>query len=154
MAILREELPYLPINFQIDLQDGSAGTTAGTASDVTGLAIEMPTIEYRHGSAKTNYTTKMVALSKAGDVTIKRGVIGAENMYKWIEDMRTGNVKAKRTVSISLSDENPQNDTPVVTWKLLGAMPIKWNGPTLSAKNTSDVAFEEIVLSVDHLEQA
>jgi len=55
---------------------------------------------------------------------------------------------------LGASDENPTNDTPVITWKLLGAMPIKWNGPTLHASNTSDVGFEELVLSVDHLEQS
>lgn len=155
MAILREEMPYLPINFELDLKDGSAGSAKGAASEINGLNIEVQTVEYRRGNAKTNYAEKLATLSKAGDVTIKRGIIGADNMYTWIEDVRTGAVaKAKRNVTITLSDENPMNDTPVVTWKLIGAMPIKWNGPTLSASNTSDVGFEELVLSVDHLEQA
>ena len=156
MAILREEMPYLPINFEVDLLDFDADneTAKGAASEVNGLNIEVQTVEYRRGNAKANYSEKLATLSKAGDVTIKRGLIGAENMYKWIDAVRTGNVKAKRNVIINLSDENPQNDKAVVTWKLKGAMPIKWNGPTLSAGNTSDVSFEELVLSVDHLEQS
>jgi len=155
MAILREEMPYLPINFELKLgPDGETGAK-GAASEINGLNIEVQTVEYRGGNAKTNYTKKLASLSKAGDITIKRGIIGAKNMYEWIDQVRTGQVdKAKRVVTITLSDENPTNDTPVITWKLLGAMPIKWNGPTLHASNTSDVGFEELVLSVDHLEQS
>jgi hypothetical protein len=32
-------------------------------------------------------------------------------------------------------------------------MPIKWTGPTLTAKGGGDVAIEELVLSVETLEQ-
>jgi phage tail-like protein len=41
----------------------------------------------------------------------------------------------------------------VLTWKLRNAMPIKWTGPTLTAKGGGDVAMEELVLSVETLEQ-
>jgi hypothetical protein len=42
----------------------------------------------------------------------------------------------------------------VVTWKLFNAMPIKWTGPTLTAKGGTDVAMEELVLAVEHIEQS
>ena len=41
---------------------------------------------------------------------------------------------------------------PVATWRLRGAMPLKWTGPTLTAKGGGDVAMEELVLSVEKVE--
>ena len=92
-------------------------------------------------------------MHKTGDVTLKRGVIGAGNIYEWLEEVRGGNVMSKRDVTIKLKNEDPTSSAAVVTWKLRGAMPIKWTGPTLTAKGGSDVAMEELVLSVEHIEQ-
>lgn len=86
-------------------------------------------------------------------MTLKRGVIGSQNLYAWLEQARTGNLAAKRNVEIKLKTENASSQTAVVTWKLFGAMPIKWTGPTLTAKGGTDVAMEELVLSVQHIEQ-
>jgi phage tail-like protein len=100
-----------------------------------------------------NYVQKIPAIHKAGDVTLKRGVIGAENIYEWLNQIRDGDVSAKRNVTIKLRSEDPTSGTAVVTWKLFNAMPIKWTGPTLTAKGGSDVAIEELVLAVEHIEQ-
>ena len=55
---------------------------------------------------------------------------------------------------VKLKNEDPTSSSAVVTWKLINAMPTKWTGPTLTAKGGSDVAMEELVLSVEHIEQA
>ena len=109
---------------------------------------------YRTGNAKVNYVSKIPAIHKAGDVTLKRGVIGAENIYNWLDQIRAGDVTAKRDVVIKLRNEDPSSTSAVVTWKLVNAMPIKWTGPTLTAKGGSDVAIEELVLSVEHIVQS
>ena len=113
----------------------------------------MTIAEYRNGNAKTNYVTKVPAIIKAGDVTLKRGIIGAQNLYEWLEQARNGDLAAKKTVAIKLIDENPTSQGAVVTWILINAMPIKWTGPTLTAKGGSDVAMEELVLAVEHIRQ-
>lgn len=152
MAQLRE-LPYLAFNYLVDLKDGTEGSAQGGFQEVSGLNAEVAVVEYRNGNAPTNYVTKIPAIAKSGDVTLKRGVIGAENIYTWLEQVRNGDVNAKRNVTIKLTDENPANDSPVVTWTLRGAMPIKWTGPTLTGKGGTDAAMEELVLSVEHIEQ-
>ena len=84
---------------------------------------------------------------------VKRGIIGAQNLYEWINATRTGDIAgAKRNVVIKLLDEK-RSDTPVVSWTLRGAMPSKWTGPTLTAKGGGDVAMEELVLSVEQVDQ-
>jgi phage tail-like protein len=152
MAELRET-PYGVFNYLVNLGDGSEATVLGGFSEVSGLNAEVTIAEYRSGNAKTNYVTKIPAITKAGDVTLKRGVIGAGNIYAWLQQVRQGDVNAKRNVQVKLRDENPANTSAVVTWKLIGAMPIKWTGPTLTAKGGNDVAIEELVLAVEHIEQ-
>ncbi len=153
MAELRDT-PYNAFNYLVNLGDGSEATVLGGFSEVSGLNAEVTIAEYRNGNAKVNYVTKIPAINKSGDVTLKRGVIGASNIYAWLEQVRSGDVTAKRNVEIKLTNENPTNHSAVVTWKLLGAMPIKWTGPTLTAKGGSDVAIEELVLAVEHIEQS
>jgi phage tail-like protein len=148
------DTPYSVFNYLVNLGDGSEGTVQGGFSEVSGLNAEVTVAEYRNGNAKTNYVTKIPAITKAGDVTLKRGVIGADNIYAWMEQVRNGDVTAKRNVEVKLTDENPANQNAVVTWKLINAMPIKWTGPTVTAKGGNDVAMEELVLAVEHIEQS
>jgi phage tail-like protein len=150
----QREIPYSVFNYLVNIGDGSEATVLGGFSEVSGLNAEVTVAEYRVGNAKTNYVTKIPAITKAGDVTLKRGVIGASNIYAWLEQVRQGDVRAKRNVEVKLTDENPANQSAVVTWKLINAMPIKWTGPTLTAKGGNDVAMEELVLAVEHIEQS
>ncbi|OUX66662.1 MAG: phage tail protein [Oceanospirillaceae bacterium TMED276] len=152
MAQFRET-PYGVFNYLVNLDDGTEGEVAGGFSEVSGLNAEVTVAEYRNGNSAVNYVNKVPALHKTGDITLKRGVIGAGNIYEWLEEVRGGNVMSKRDVTIKLKNEDPTSSAAVVTWKLRGAMPIKWTGPTLTAKGGSDVAMEELVLSVEHIEQ-
>jgi phage tail-like protein len=150
----QRDIPYSVFNYLVNIGDGSESTILGGFSEVSGLNAEVTVAEYRNGNAKTNYVTKIPAIHKAGDVTLKRGVIGADNIYAWLEQVRNGDVNAKRNVEVKLTDENPANQSAVVTWKLINAMPIKWTGPTLTAKGGNDVAMEELVLAVEFIEQS
>lgn len=150
MATLRET-PYSAFNFLVEL-DGQGKEVQAGFSEVSGLNAEVTVAEYRAGNAKVNYVNKIPGIHKAGDVTLKRGVIGAQNLYDWLEKCRTGKIKeAKRNLVINLLSEDREG--PVVSWKLMGAMPIKWTGPTLTAKGGGDVAIEELVLSVEMVTQ-
>jgi phage tail-like protein len=153
MATYRET-PYGVFNYLVNLGDGSEGEVQGGFSEVSGLNAEVTVAEYRNGNEAVNYVRKIPAINKAGDVTLKRGVIGAENIYNWLEQIRSGDVTAKRDVVIKLKNEDPTSASAVVTWKLVRAMPIKWTGPTLTAKGGSDVAMEELVLSVETIIQS
>jgi len=151
MAQMRET-PYAAFNFLVELQPGQGKEVQAGFSEVSGLNAEVTVAEYRAGNSTVNYVHKLPGIHKAGDVTLKRGVIGAKNLYEWLEASRSGRIKdAKREIVIKLLSED-RADT-VVSWKLRGAMPIKWTGPTLTAKGGGDVAIEELVLSVETVEQ-
>lgn len=141
--MIPRDTPYGAFNFQVDLGDG----LAGGFSDVSGLVTEMTVSEYRNGNDAENHVRKIPGVHKVGDVTLKRGLVGQNQLFDWIRQTRTEGYKAKRTVSIMLMDE--ARTSIVATWRLYGAMPLKYTGPTLAGKGGGDVAMEEIVLSCE-----
>jgi phage tail-like protein len=92
---------------------------------------------------------KITGLNKSTDVTLKRGVIGSLNLYQWLNDIRNGDQKAFRTVTIQMQNED--HTAVVATWKLLRARIIKHTSGPLNAKGT-DVAMEELTLAYERLE--
>jgi phage tail-like protein len=143
MAVRRDN-PYAGFNFEVDLGDGHV---AGF-SEVSGLSIELQTIAYREGSDKRNVVRKLPGLAKVSDVTLKRGVVGSLDLYGWLRDGINGQAQ-KRTVVIRLLTED--RSAVAVTWKLIGAYPVKLtHGPLTAAAN--EVAVEELVLAADALE--
>ena len=117
----------------MEIGDGQETETSGGFSEVSGLNSEVTVAEYRAGNSNVNYATKVLGIHKSGDVTLKRGVMGADNMWQWLNQARDGDMAAKRdAVSIKLLNES-RSET-VVTWTLRGVTPIKWTGPTLAAK--------------------
>ena len=144
------ETPYGAYNFLVEMGDGSSDSALGGFSDVSGLATEITMMEYRQGNDKENRVRKIPGMHKSSDVTLKRGMMGLTNFWKWVKETRTSPNKA-RNIVITLSDEG---GSPVAKWKLINARPMKWTGPTLAAKGGSDVAMEELVLSSEGFEFA
>jgi phage tail-like protein len=140
------DTPYGAFNFQVDLGDG----LAGGFSDVSGLVTEMTVAEYRNGNDPENHVQKIPGTNKSSDVTFKRGLIGKDDLFAWIKQTRTEGFRAKRNVTVSLLDE--ARSAVVATWKLTGAFPLKYTGPTLAGKGGGDVAMEELVLSCEGYE--
>lgn len=146
--------PYSAFNFLVGIDGIEETDYVGGFSEVSGLNAEVTIAEYRAGNAKVNYVSKVPGVNKSGDVTLKRGVIGSDNIFTWLNEARSGDLKAKKdSVTIKLLNEQ-RDETPVVTWVLKGVTPIKWTGPTLTAKGGGDVAMEELVLSVEYIEQS
>lgn len=148
MATLRER-PYNRFNFLVDLGDGNTeGPDAGFA-EVGGLGMQVEVIEYRNGNSRENEPMKITGLSRVGDVTLRRGLIGSLRLYQWIDQIRNGDQGALRTVTIQLQNED--HTSVVQTWKLLRARIVKHTSGPFNAKG-GDVAMEEMVLAFERLE--
>jgi phage tail-like protein len=147
MAAKRER-PYAQFNFLIDLGAGTDGVEAGF-QECSNLGMEVTVAEYRNGNEKENSVRKLTGLNKATDVTLKRGVIGSDNLYAWLNDIRNGNADALRTVRIHLMSED--REETVQTWSLLRARIIKYVSGPFNAKGT-DVAMEELTLAYERME--
>ncbi len=148
MAVKRDR-PYVQFNFLVDLGDGNTEGSDAGFQEISGIGMEVTVSEYRAGNSRENSVMKITGMNKASDVTMKRGVIGSLNLYKWLDQIRNGDQGALRTVTIQLQNED--HSETVQTWKLLRARMTKHTSGPLNAKGT-DVAMEELVLAYERLE--
>jgi len=148
MAALRDR-PYVQFNFLVNLGDGVTNTPQAGFQEISGIGMEVTITEYRPGNYAFNNVIKTAGLNKATDVTMKRGVIGSLDLYKWLDDVRNGASNGLRTVTIELKSED--RSATVQTWRLINARIMKHQSGPLNAKGT-DVAMEELTLSYERLE--
>ena len=148
MAVLRDR-PYVQFNFHVNLGDGVTNTAQAGFQEISGIGMEVTITEYRPGNYAFNNVIKTAGLNKATDVTMKRGVIGSLDLYKWLDDVRNGANSGLRTVTIELKSED--RSATVQAWRLINARIMKHTSGPFNAKGT-DVAMEELTLSYERLE--
>jgi phage tail-like protein len=147
MAVQRDT-PYGSFNFLVDFATGDVNSVRAGFQEVSGMNIEVTSAEYRNGNSKTNHPIKVPGPYKLDNVKLTRGVIGATELYEWIDAIRTGTRRVIPTVTVSLLDEAHE---VVYQFVLHNALAISWKAPTLNAKTGTDVAIEELVLSIEDL---
>jgi phage tail-like protein len=140
--------PYAAYNFEVLVNGISDDGTAvkGSFSEVSGLEVEVPPIEYRTG-AEDITVRKLPGLKKFTAITLKRGVIGDLAFWNWILDAMKGKI-LRTEGSVVLLDENRQE---VMRWNFKRGWPSKWTGPSLNAKN-NEIAMESLEISHEGLE--
>lgn len=145
MPPTRRDDPYPAYNFQVLVtgvsNDGKA--VSGSFSEASGLEVEVPPILYRNGSEDITQR-KIPGLKKFTDITLKRGITGDVDFWKWIVNALNGQVQ-RASGAIVLLDENRQE---VMRWKFDRAWPTKFTGPTLHAGN-NEIAMETLVICAE-----
>ena len=96
MATQRAD-PYSNFNFLVQLSN--ATTVNAGFQEVSGMHIEVTSAEYRVGNSNVNHAVKVNGVYKVGDVTLKRGLIGALDLYQLIDGIRTGNHQSRTSWS-------------------------------------------------------
>ncbi|ETT24104.1 Conserved hypothetical protein CHP02241, phage tail region protein [Rhodococcus rhodochrous ATCC 21198] len=141
------ERPYSAFNFLVNFGPDKRDPKAGF-QEISGLGMEITVQEYRAGNKRGNAPDKITGVYKVPDVTCKRGVMGDDTLYSWLDEVRQGKqAEALRTVTIELLSEDGET---AQIWNLKGARPIKYTGPALSGKAT-DVAVAELVLACEDI---
>lgn len=143
--------PYGAFRFVVEFAASTFGggpAFHGFCSDVSGLGSELNISEYRDGEDKVNTVRKIPNTYKVDEVTLKRGLYGSTDLFRWFNDVRKG-LYDPRSVTITLNDESDQR---AVVFKLGNAHPKKWVGPTLVAKGGGEVAMEELHLAPESIE--
>ena len=106
-------MPYPLTGFHFTVSWG--GDNIGF-SEVSGLSVENQPIEYRDGlmSAKT-LPLKRPGLRKAGNISLKRGLVSANNdLYTWFNNFGEPNVTRRTLVFTLLNYEG----NPVFVWTI------------------------------------
>ena len=148
MAVQRDKA-YCNFNFLVDLGTGNTDGPDAGFEDVLLPEVWLDVIEYRNGNDKENSARKLTGLEHCGNVVLKRGAIGSLNLYDWYNDVRNGDQRALRTVTIQLQNED--HTEVVLTWKLLRARPVRLRWGPLNGKS-KDVFVEYLELACERLE--
>lgn len=112
-------------------------------TEVSGLTRESEVIEYRDGLSPEFHKIKMPGLQKLSNITFKRGTFkGKHEFHVWMDTISMNTVQRK-DVTISLLNES---HTPVVTWKVKQAWPIKIQSTDLKADG-NEVAIETMEIA-------
>ncbi len=123
------------------------GTRVGF-TEISGLTQENQAIEYRDGSFPEYSSIKMPGLRKFSNITLKRGIIKADNDFaNWLSTVKLNTVERRDLVISLLNEEH----APVMTWKVQNAFPVKVEGPGLKATG-NEVAIESIEIAHEGLE--
>lgn len=139
--------PLTTLHFAVSWQDSQ---NTSSFSEVSGLTMEAEIVEYRGGADPQLSTRKQAGLKKFGNVTLKRGIAPAEagnGLFEWYNTILGGSVQ-RRNVTVSLLNEER---SPVMTWKIRDAWPVKVEGPGLKSTGT-DVAIESVEFACEGIE--
>jgi len=136
------EYPLPVFHFQVEW----GGTNLGF-SEVSGLTIENQAIEYRDGLSPEYSVVKMPGMPKFSNITLKRGIVPADNeFFAWLNTAALNKIERRDLVISLLNEEH----SPVMTWKVKNAFPVKVEGPGLKATG-NEVAIESIELAHEGL---
>jgi len=131
------EYPVSAFHFQVEWGGTKIGFT-----EVSGLTVELQSIDYREGSSLEYQVTKMPGIPQYSNITLKRGVFRADNeFFQWLNTVKMNNIE-RRDITISLLNEE---HAPVMVWKVKDAWPCKVEGPSLNSTG-NEVAVESIEL--------
>src|SRR3954471_7277818 len=143
MATQRDH-PYGNFNFVVDLGDGQESIF----SEVDLGPARIDVIEYRTGADPQSEARKLPGRAHEGPATLRRGLTGNLDLYQWWNEVRNGNVNARRTVVVRLLNEARET---VAAWKLTRAWPSRLEFGPLRGLG-GEVAVEALELTYERLE--
>jgi phage tail-like protein len=134
---MRETDPYGAFRYRVEI----LGVQVGGFSEVSGIERETTLEDFREGGLN-DYTHKLVTVTKYQNLTLRRGLADANELWQWHQDVVNGKIE-RRQVNVVLVD-TAGNDT--WRWVFDKAYPVKWTGTALNA-TTAAVFVESIELA-------
>ncbi len=132
--------PYKNFRFKVE----SKGTIIAGFSDVTGFDASYEVVEYREGNFPDITATKQPGIAKYSNITFKKGVIDAIDLFQWVEDIKSGDPAKYRRENITITLlKDGAGETAAAQWVLKNAWPCKYTGPELKA-SASEIAVESV----------
>ncbi|HUQ31046.1 MAG TPA: phage tail protein [Pyrinomonadaceae bacterium] len=140
--------PYVQFNFLVNFESVDTEAPEAGFQELSGLDMNDAVREHSGKNEKKDSVEKITGLNKAGHLTLKRGLVGALQLGRWLDDISCGKQGADRTVHLQ-----PQGEDHAIAqrWKLVNARIIRHVSGPLNAKGT-DVAMEELTLAYERLE--
>ena len=124
-----------------------AGFSEASIADTT-----IDAVDFREGTSPPN-VRKLSGLTKYGNITLKRGVTvgaGAMDLFKWHQDVSTGQVKGRRKQVVIVAQDEAGVDT--ARFVITGARPVKYDPSDLNAEG-NEVTIEVLELANEGIER-
>ena len=136
--------PLLGFRFAIEV----SGIQEAFFTECSGLQAETEVQEYKEGGVNTG-SHKLPGRTTYTKITLKHGVTGSRDLIKWYQRliMKGYAASERKNVSIVVYDSTLRE---AQRWNLIGAIPIKWVGPTFNPSN-NDVAIESLELEFNNI---
>lgn len=127
------------------------GQVVGAFRECTGLGSENEVVEYKASGQKGEFVIKKVpGRLKWNNITLKRGITDAMDMWQWRKLVEQGKITdARKNGTITMY--NQQGDA-IAKWNFTNAWPSKLSGPSANAGN-NEVAIEELELTHEGYER-
>lgn len=135
----RKPDPYAIFNFVVEINS----IEVGGFSEVSGLQAETEYESIREGGVN-DYEHKLARITKYPNLTLKRGIIDANELWQWHQNIINGSVERK-TITVTLMDSAKElkNRESKWAWVFDCAYPVKWSISDLNTTSNT-VALETV----------
>jgi|SRR5690606_7745176 phage tail-like protein len=133
--------PLVSAWFGVEFQN----QVVGAFRECSGLGSENEVVEYKASGQKGEYVVKKVpGRMKWNNITLKRGITDAMDMWDWRKLVEEGKIDdARKNGAIVMFN---QAGDAIARWEFVNAWPSKLTGPTANAGN-NEVAIEELEIT-------
>lgn len=128
----------LTSQFWVEIQ----GVREALFKECSGLQIATATEQIKEGGLN-GYVHQLPTRSTQSNVTLKRGMVVSDDIYKWYSEVLRNTIKRKTVTIYVYSNSGLAEGTPLVTWTLLDALPVKYIAPSFKA-DESTVAVDSV----------
>lgn len=144
----RDSDPLVGFTFGLDID----GVTVGFFTSVSGIGSSHEVIEHKVVDPSGHeLVQKIPGRLTWEDITLKRGITNAMDLWEWRAKVEKGTMKdARKNGSIVMYDRNYEE---TARWNFENGWPSKVSGPELDSSG-GDVGIEEVTISHEGLERA
>lgn len=140
---MRDADPYGGFRFRVEI----LGLQVGGFTEVSGLEREVQIEDFREGGVN-DYTHKLATMTKYQNLTLKRGLADASELWGWHQDVVNGKIE-RRQVTVVLIDISGRDTW---RWVVEKAYPVKWSGAPFNA-STNTILVESVELVHNGIKQ-
>jgi len=148
MAVISER-PYRNSNFLVDFGRGDSGSLLAGFAEVIfpDFVVDQPDgLQRPHMGPQP---VEQAGVAAANRLVLKRGVMGALDLYAWWDEARKGKAPRQRTVKVELLGED--QSTVVLTWRFDNVRPVSLSYSPLRALE-GGILMETLILEFDRME--
>jgi phage tail-like protein len=141
---ITHELKYVTTNhFYLEIDS----SIAASFTECSGLSLQIKKNIFMEGGVNDQQRVYL-GHAEFSDITFKRGITDHPGFWNWINAMFDEKSTKRRNVNILVFNQAGET---MMSWTLIGAIPIAWKTPTLQADGNA-VAIEELTLAYEGLQ--